>query len=198
MKRSKPPTPNPTRFPSAYPSVPTIMLPWACARHPIAVAIAHAVAGPPTLALDARSKTFRSKPRSRLPNPYTTPACTASSTPRKVKIGSAPPEPLPRSARGSALAPMHVKNTPAVMCRAGVCVRPEVEMRCGAATRGTLTHDCLAEIGGAGEDPRVPAPALGLRAPSCTPDRPHPRREGSHSRSEHRCSGQRELWQACD
>lgn len=65
------PKPMPRNVAIAIPKIPARILGTTKVFHPLAVAIPQAVVGPPTLALDAKSSSFKSK-RSNLPTPRIT------------------------------------------------------------------------------------------------------------------------------
>ena len=80
-------TPNamPRKVAMAIPKMPARMPGTTIELHPFAVAIPQAVVGPPTLAFDAKSNSFRSKRKS-FPNPRITARWTAICTRANIKI----------------------------------------------------------------------------------------------------------------
>ena len=101
-------TPNtmPRKVAMAIPKMPARMPGTTIELHPIAVAIPHAVVGPPTFAFDAKSKSFKSKRKS-FPNPSITTRWTAICTRENIKILGA----VIMTFRMLPLAPITTKNT---------------------------------------------------------------------------------------
>ena len=101
-------TPNtmPRKVAMAIPKMPARMPGTTIELHPFAVAIPHAVVGPPTFAFDAKSKSFKSKRKS-FPNPSITARWTATCTKENIKILGA----VIMTFRMLPLAPITTKNT---------------------------------------------------------------------------------------
>lgn len=83
--RTVTPKPMPRKVAIAIPKMPARIPGTINELHPFAVAIPHAVVGPPTLALDAKSNSFRSKRKS-FPNPRMTTKWTAIWISANMKI----------------------------------------------------------------------------------------------------------------
>ena len=101
-------TPNtmPRKVAMAIPKMPARMPGTTIELHPFAVAIPHAVVGPPIFAFDAKSKSFKSKRKS-FPNPSITTRWTAICTRENIKILGA----VIMTFRMLPLAPITTKNT---------------------------------------------------------------------------------------
>lgn len=79
------PKPMPTKFAIAIPKMPARIAGTINEPHPSAVAIPHAVVGPPILAFDAKSNSFKSKWNS-FPSPRITARWTVSWTRANMKM----------------------------------------------------------------------------------------------------------------